>query len=50
MWYRPLEPGSGFGLVLALVLAKYWLRGLCWLRLKKVQALASASVLALEQI
>jgi hypothetical protein len=29
------------------VLAKYWLRGLCWLRLKKVQALASASVLAL---
>jgi len=46
MWYRPLEPGSGFGLVLALVLDKYWLRGLCWLRLKKVQALASVSVLA----
>jgi uncharacterized protein YrrD len=46
MWYRPLEPGTGFGLVLALVLAKYWLRGLCWLGLKKVQALASVSVLA----
>ena len=33
--------------MLTTVLAKYWLRGLCWLRLKKVQALASASVLAL---
>jgi hypothetical protein len=42
--------GTGFGLVLASVLAKYWLRGLCWLRLKKVLALASASVLALDVV